>query len=620
MKSFIFTLAFSLLALTSVAQQILIGPVGVGVSLTVTSAKPLPGGDIIAIGRTGGDSASAVVCRYNSTGVVWMKRTNEVNFSPGPQFGTDWSFSQFHSVVITSSGNIVAVGVRDSTVSVYKEEGLVVCFDQTGNLLWSRVISFPDKSVFLRDVVEDTASGDLIAVGSLKQIGSSDAVELITKVDSDGAVLWVTALNQYGNQSGHKVLIKGDNVLVFGEFRSFDGTWSDITLSVYRKSDGLKLSHWTYDSANKEDFLDAVLVGSRLYFSFKPEGVGYTMITSLSSNYSVGRVVYLYSNTASLSGCVLSTNGTAIFASGKITDPAFGGSAQGSYAASINQALTTVNWAKRISLADVSGAITQVSSFSSNGRVAFVGTKNVGVGGLVSTSLSYSGVPYGTYCDEPGVLNFQLPEIFMSYNSSILGQSFPIPDLGSASFSDIPTVFTNCTIIILPLELVSFTGEKDEETTLLSWQTATEVNVSHFVILRSTDEDSEWKEIGSVGAVGNSQHLISYDFVDDSPAQGNNYYRLKSVDLDGTFTLSHLVAVHFDLKTPLTVYPNPATAGEALNVKGEFFEAIAHDQLGREVKLQRNGNQLAVQAGPGVYLLTFTDASGVSETVRVVIN
>jgi hypothetical protein len=398
--------------------------------------------------------------------------------------------------------------------------------------------------------------------------------------------------------------------------------WSDITLSVYRKSDGLKLSHWTYNSANKEDFLDAVLVGSSLYFSFKPEG-GYPTIVSLSPSYTVvGSPIFLYNSTATLSGCVLSTDGTSIFASGKINDPSFVGiDDEGSYAVSLNQSLTVINWAKRISLADASGTMVQTESFRLGGNVVFVGMKNVGASGLFSTSLSISsGLPNGTYCDHPENLSFGINWFSTSWNQSVLGQSFPIPDIGGASFSDMSTVFTNCTIIILPLELVSFTGEKDEETTLLSWQTATEVNVSHFVILRSTDEDSEWKEIGSVGAVGNSQHLISYDFVDDSPAQGNNYYRLKSVDLDGTFTLSHLVAVHFDLKIPLTVYPNPASVGEALNVKGEFFEAVAHDQLGREVPIQRNGNQLTVQAGPGVYLLTFTDASGVSETVRVVIN
>nr|MDQ3101622.1 CotH kinase family protein [Bacteroidota bacterium] len=111
----------------------------------------------------------------------------------------------------------------------------------------------------------------------------------------------------------------------------------------------------------------------------------------------------------------------------------------------------------------------------------------------------------------------------------------------------------------LPIELVSFDGKKVASDVHLDWITATELNSSHFNIERRTSDDVGWQVIDRVEAAGNSVHTIEYRSIDGSPANGINYYRLHQVDIDGTFSYSHVVAVEFqdDAMDLLQIWPNP---------------------------------------------------------------
>jgi len=121
----------------------------------------------------------------------------------------------------------------------------------------------------------------------------------------------------------------------------------------------------------------------------------------------------------------------------------------------------------------------------------------------------------------------------------------------------------------LPVELVSFTGEERDCITELNWQTATETNAHFFVIERSSN-GIDYSEIGRVNAAGNSQTLVNYDFTDNNPGI-QNYYRLKQVDLDGTYEYSEVVRVNttcFDggVSDILDVYPNPVIGSQQINM------------------------------------------------------
>jgi hypothetical protein len=55
--------------------------------------------------------------------------------------------------------------------------------------------------------------------------------------------------------------------------------------------------------------------------------------------------------------------------------------------------------------------------------------------------------------------------------------------------------------------------------------------------------------IGKVKAAGNTNSPSNYLFTDNNPARGMNFYKLKGVDADGSFTFSKNVAVKFETTT-----------------------------------------------------------------------
>ena len=92
----------------------------------------------------------------------------------------------------------------------------------------------------------------------------------------------------------------------------------------------------------------------------------------------------------------------------------------------------------------------------------------------------------------------------------------------------------------LPVELLSFTASLIENKIVsLDWVTSTEYNSDKFIIERSID-GINWEFLAEKKAAGRSQQPIQYQGFDNSPYLGINYYRLRQVDLDGSFTYSKI--------------------------------------------------------------------------------
>ena len=108
----------------------------------------------------------------------------------------------------------------------------------------------------------------------------------------------------------------------------------------------------------------------------------------------------------------------------------------------------------------------------------------------------------------------------------------------------------------LPVELVNFNAKEQSNKIFVKWQTATEVNTSHFNVQKSND-GSNFKTIGTVASKGNS----SYSFVDVmvDKLSSTIYYRLEIVDKDGSKTYSKVESLMIKYKQQTTnIYPNPA--------------------------------------------------------------
>ncbi|HKO82610.1 MAG TPA: T9SS type A sorting domain-containing protein, partial [Chitinophagaceae bacterium] len=109
---------------------------------------------------------------------------------------------------------------------------------------------------------------------------------------------------------------------------------------------------------------------------------------------------------------------------------------------------------------------------------------------------------------------------------------------------------------VLPVDLINFKATASGNQVLLSWQTATETNNDHFDIERSTN-GSGWQKIGIINGYGNSSQLLAYSFTDYQPYDKSNYYRLKQVNSDRSFSYSPVRRINFESTVITRIYPNP---------------------------------------------------------------
>lgn len=175
--------------------------------------------------------------------------------------------------------------------------------------------------------------------------------------------------------------------------------------------------------------------------------------------------------------------------------------------------------------------------------------------------------------------------------------------------------------VVTPVTLIDFTAKLANQAVLLQWRSASEQNTARFEIEKSINGTS-FASIGTVQAAGNSSSTKNYSFNDQQSLSGNNYYRLKMIDADGTFTYSKVVVVRVDGKTTLQVFPNPAKNIIYVQATGNDKNTLVRitDGAGKIVKEQRlvlNGTtsfSIDISSLPkGLYYLTLKDASKIQQ-------
>jgi hypothetical protein len=173
-----------------------------------------------------------------------------------------------------------------------------------------------------------------------------------------------------------------------------------------------------------------------------------------------------------------------------------------------------------------------------------------------------------------------------------------------------------CSNSVLPITLLTFEGKAFGSVITLEWTTATELNFDRFVVERSGGGHT-FSEIGSVAGHGTGNELNDYSFNDEMPLEGSNYYRLRSLDLNGGFVNSSVVKVDLtEAAERIKLYPNPVTNG-TFSVMTNFARQdgdriVIYNNVGetigeRDVDL---GEIVVREAlGSGMYTLCYLSAS-----------
>src|SRR5690606_23140050 len=120
-----------------------------------------------------------------------------------------------------------------------------------------------------------------------------------------------------------------------------------------------------------------------------------------------------------------------------------------------------------------------------------------------------------------------------------------------------------------PVRLVSFNANESEVQNVFGWSIAVEEISSYFSIERSSN-GKVFKEIGTTSARGDTERVSYYSFTDANLIPGILYYRLKMIDLDGTYVYSPIVSVkgkQFREKQLFKLYPNPTTSSVKMDIE-----------------------------------------------------
>lgn len=262
-----------------------------------------------------------------------------------------------------------------------------------------------------------------------------------------------------------------------------------------------------------------------------------------------------------------------------------------------------------------------------------------------SIKIVKGGVITGT--DHAGSANWPGSDAFSSYgsNADLWGTTWTESDINASNFgvaisanltslSVVPTARIDMVRVTvyyqstLPITLSMFNATRIENDIVkLEWQTQVETNNDFFTIERSLD-GYNWQAIGRIKGSGNSEKLMSYQFMDENPLNETMYYRLKQTDYNGLFVYSNVldVVAGNSIENTLKIYPNPFSDEIIINATHEFKQvelSIMEAETGKNVvkcpivpakKNTINTSNL----DKGVYIMTIVDGDNSNRPIKLI--
>lgn len=186
-----------------------------------------------------------------------------------------------------------------------------------------------------------------------------------------------------------------------------------------------------------------------------------------------------------------------------------------------------------------------------------------------------------------------LPLQFYEYKNAIIEANGKVfAGITTENFGGEVWVATLPSEIELPLQLLEFKGWLENNDGRLQWKTENESNTAGFDVERSLD-GLDFQPVGSVTA-NNTTGIHQYDFTDPNITSLETtivYYRLRQVDLDGSFVYSKIVSLEIDQrKGSIVLYPNPVQSTMSLSIYLPQKEQLKWQLVDNAGRLIRHGN------------------------------
>jgi len=141
----------------------------------------------------------------------------------------------------------------------------------------------------------------------------------------------------------------------------------------------------------------------------------------------------------------------------------------------------------------------------------------------------------------------------------------------------------------LPVTYESFTVVPSNNGNQLKWVIGTQENVSHYEVEYSTD-GINFSSVASVQPQSGTTHL-TYNYIHKITNSAKGYYRIKSVDLDGSIMYSQVEEVKPVAGiVKITAYPNPTSGIFKIRIPSQLSGTVQlsmYDDMGRLVLSDR---------------------------------
>ncbi|OQP62944.1 T9SS type A sorting domain-containing protein [Niastella populi] len=186
---------------------------------------------------------------------------------------------------------------------------------------------------------------------------------------------------------------------------------------------------------------------------------------------------------------------------------------------------------------------------------------------------------------------------------------------------------------VLPIELLRFTGNRQNGRTHLYWSTTLNSNTEQFIIERSAD-GRVYDVAGEVEAASgiNIATGTQYAFTDKVSFSGSRFYRLKMIDLNGIVTYSEVITIKNNTSESIRIYPTVLHAGNQLilesNKRVEDLTITLTDMMGRPAMQKQlpalESNQttaivLKRNLVTGVYMVQVKTITGILLNQKIVV-
>jgi hypothetical protein len=156
----------------------------------------------------------------------------------------------------------------------------------------------------------------------------------------------------------------------------------------------------------------------------------------------------------------------------------------------------------------------------------------------------------------------------------------------------------------LPVTVRSVRAWQQQSDIKVEWTVANQINIRHYVVEKSVD-GRQFTAAGQLAATSNNRAEITYNWLDVQPVQGPNYYRIRSVGFDGSYSVSAIVKVIIGKSAPaVTVWPNPVE-GHQMNLNISNMPAgIYQVRLLNSIGQSMSVNKISHAGGSAVQIIT----------------